>query len=1143
MKGLQRLQGFWLVFASVAVVLALAGVPVAWGQTMTTGDIVGIVTDASGAVVPGAKVTVTSDETNESRTMTTGTTGEYRFSLLPPADYTVTCEAAAMKSKTEKLKLIVGQAATVNLTMEVQGTATQVEVQATAEILHLQNSELNTGFDSNQITNLPFNGGDLTNIAFTVPGVLVGGGCGSGNFCVNGIPSASVLYTLNGADDMDPYLNINNSGASNNTLGQNEVGEASVVLNAYDGSSGRMAGAQVNWIGRTGTNSYHGDLFHNYNDKILNANDFFNTQAGTQNPRSDAHQFGGNFGGPIKKNKIFFFVDFESLRYALPTANTNVIPSPQLQAYTLAMLKNTDPGAIPLYNDAFSLWNNAPGAQSAVLTTNGTGLYQDSTGHLGCGSGTFWNGNFQAPNGGIFGGHNVPGNVACTEQWRANASERNAESYLTLRGDYNISANHVLSLRYNYDYGLQATGPSFLNPAFNEQSNQPSDNGQLTETWVIKPNLVNRFVGSGSWYTAIFGYPSESAALALMPETISPSDGGIASAGTSTSFPQGRNVGQAQLVDDLTYLKSTHTVKAGINYRYNKITDFTNNEEAYNGFYTFDDLTTFTTGQINATSQGDSFVQSFPNILQNHLRMASLGAYVQDEWKVKRNLTLTLAMRIEHDNDPACLDNCFARMNTQFGTSGYTGGASIPYNQTITTGLHTLYQSLQGIIWEPRFGLAWNLGHNTSVRGGIGSFSSLFAGSVASSVYRNAPSVYAPTVHFGEVGLPSDPKSSAAAAISAKNAFESGFNAGDTLPQLQAAVAPISFAAPNYYSPPNNFLAPQVTEWSFGLEHGFGGHDVLALTYVGNHGYNNPMTNGFANAFLLLGSNGTNKYYGTSFAGLPTTSPDPRFLTVSQILLQGYSNYDGLTTAWRHSMHWGFQGQIGWTWSHALALQSVYNPYDLNFGYGNTTIDVRHAITADLVWQEPHRFSNKFVNGVLGGWNASLKFYDYTGKPFSSSDSKIAAQINSGGGFSGTFLASLATPVNPVCTVVHDTSAAPCFTAANFDTYNSTSGVNTPIQMNFGTTGPGVFRGPGYFDIDTNLYKRFTFRERYGLELGFQAYNVLNHPNFSNPTASITSGSIGTTSGDIAPPTSIYGSGQGALVTGRNIVLTGRFMF
>jgi outer membrane receptor protein involved in Fe transport len=129
-------------------------------------------------------------------------------------------------------------------------------------------------------------------------------------------------------------------------------------------------------------------------------------------------------------------------------------------------------------------------------------------------------------------------------------------------------------------------------------------------------------------------------------------------------------------VDDLTWIHGKHSFKAGVNYRFDKITDTSIASGAYKGTYSFSDLTDFTTGQVNATGLGDSFSQSFPDIYAAHIRMASLGLYVQDEWKVKRNLTFTLGFRIEHDADPACLDNCFARMNTQFGLSGYVGGAS-----------------------------------------------------------------------------------------------------------------------------------------------------------------------------------------------------------------------------------------------------------------------------------------------------------------------------------------------------------------------------------------------------------------------------------------------------------------------------------
>jgi hypothetical protein len=243
-------------------------------------------------------------------------------------------------------------------------------------------------------------------------------------------------------------------------------------------------------------------------------------------------------------------------------------------------------------------------------------------------------------------------------------------------------------------------------------------------------------------------------------------------------------------------------------------------------------------------------------------------------------------------------------------------------------------------------------------------------------------------------------------------------------------------------------------------------------------------------------------------------------------------------------MKWGFQGQVGYTWSHATGLSSVYNPYNLNLGYGDESIDRRGAVVSDLTWQEPHRFANKFAQGAIGGWNVGIKFYDYTGQPFSSSDSKISAQINSGGGTSQTFLATVSDPnIQTTCTVAHGSAAAPCFTASQFETYNSTSGVATPVQTNFGMTGPGVFRGPGYWDLDTSVSKKFFIREKANLEFGAQFYNIVNHPNLSNPTASITSGSIGTTSGDLGPPTSIYGAGQGSLVTGRVIVVRGKFTF
>src|SRR5437764_14201911 len=175
--------------------------------------------------------------------------------------------------------------------MNVQGTQEVVEVRSEAAMIQTENAKLATSVSTKRVIELPMNGGDLTTVAFTVPGVRMNVGGGNGNMNANGIPLTSVLFTMNGADVMDPYNNLNNSGASNNLLGANEVAEAAVILNAFSPQYGRMAGAQVNIIGKSGTNGFHGNAVYNYNDAIMNANSFFNNATNTPRTRSVANQY------------------------------------------------------------------------------------------------------------------------------------------------------------------------------------------------------------------------------------------------------------------------------------------------------------------------------------------------------------------------------------------------------------------------------------------------------------------------------------------------------------------------------------------------------------------------------------------------------------------------------------------------------------------------------------------------------------------------------------------------------------------------------------------------------------------------------------------------------------------------------------
>jgi len=1130
------------IFRSVCIFAALLLVMASctFSQSITTADAVGVITDSSGAIVPGATVTIKSTESGETRTVTTNDQGQYRFPLMKPGEYVLTASSKGLKSNITKITLLVGQEQAINISMNAQGNTTIIEVTAESPIVQAENANLETSYTTKQVVDLPMAGGDLTTLAMTVPGVRVSVVGGSGNMNANGIPGSSVLFTLNGMDQMDPANNLNNSGASNNLLGANEVGEAAVVLNAYSPQYGRMAGGQVNLIGISGTNQFHGNALYNFNWQDLNANSFFGNSTGTPRGRADAHQFGARIGGPILKNKLFGFFNYEALRYVLPAAGVVSLPSPQLQAYALAHIPAA---SLPLYQDAFNLLKGSPGINRAIPVTNGTGQFQDGNGHLGCGTGTFTN----TPDGagGTFGA-----TTPCAVAFGTNNTQLNTEGLYAIRVDYNLSNNQKLFFRVSHDFGLQATGTSPVNPAFNALSNQPQWQGSANYTYVITPALVNNFIGSALWYSALFGVADFAKTSALMPEAIALADGGANGGGFPTlggatypyGYPVGRNVGHAQLIDDLSWTKGRHTVKAGISYRYDKYTYSSIAQNAFIGSYNLSDMADFANGKLNysGTGLGSSFSQSYPKYGALHFRVPSADFYVSDEWAVSKNIKLTFGMRFEKDFNPSCVETCFELLNQPFISSSYQGGASVPYNTTIQSKANTFY-NVESLIPQPRIGIAWKPfgSGKTVVRAGIGLFSTNFSDGLAGTFANQVPNKFAPSgLTFGNIGLATDSTSSASSAQSSSNAFQSGFAAGDTLAQIRALLGSITFSTPSFNSLPSTFRAPKDIEWSFEIEQQITSHNLFTVTYVGNHGYDLQET---VNANMYTNAAGITRY-GGGYAGLPTAAPDSRFVTMTQYLTNGISNYDGLTFQYRHTFSYGLTGQIHYTWSHALGTVGYYNPYNVGTGYGSLNFDNRHQVAGDLVWTQPHKFENKMVNTLAQGWTIGTKLYLYSGAPFSVTDSKIPAQVNSAGGVLtplADLLSSSAVSANCGKAAVN----APCLNKTMFATYNSTSGVATAIQTDWGNTAPDSFRGPGYFDIDAQLTRNFKITEKTSLSLGLSAYNVLNHANFANPSGTLSSGSLGLITGTVGPPTSIYGSFQGASVSGRVMVLTGRFTF
>jgi hypothetical protein len=286
--------------------------------------------------------------------------------LLKPGQYSLTLERAGFKKQERRTNVAVGQVATLNCTLEMGQASETIEVTAAASVANTETSGVATTYDQRIVQDVPNPGGDLTNIAQTAPGATMNTSGGYGNLTVNGMPATSNLFTVNGENDMDPFFNINNSGATNLTLGVNEIQEATVVTNTYSGQYGQQAGAQVTYITKSGTNDLHGSVKYDWNGRVMNANDWFANNSNTPRPFANANQWGADLGGPIFKNKTFFYVDYEGLRYVLPTVQNTFISTPFYRDGVLADIAATQPASLPLYQKLFGVWLGAPGAQNAV---------------------------------------------------------------------------------------------------------------------------------------------------------------------------------------------------------------------------------------------------------------------------------------------------------------------------------------------------------------------------------------------------------------------------------------------------------------------------------------------------------------------------------------------------------------------------------------------------------------------------------------------------------------------------------------------------------------------------------------------------------------------------------------------------------
>ncbi|MGA8677106.1 MAG: carboxypeptidase-like regulatory domain-containing protein, partial [Candidatus Acidiferrales bacterium] len=1135
-----------VIFMVFAALLLLPGVSLA--QSVVTGGIAGVVTDPTGAVIVGARITLTNAATGETQTVTSASTGSYSIPLLKPGHYEISVSQQGFKASSLGVDVVLGQITAANVKLEIGSGSTTVEVTENGALLQTEDANISTTFDSRQMQETPNPGGDVTYIANTAPGIVANNSTvgGYGNFSAFGLPADANLFTINGNDYNDPFLNLNNTGASNLLLGGNEMQEVAIVANGYTGQYGRQAGAQVDYSTKSGGNAFHGDAVYFWTGRELTANDPINKLFGGTRPFANNNQWAAALGGPIKKDKAFFFVNTEGIRYIFGSVHTPTLMTPAFQDYVLSNISTSsfyNATTPAFYNNVFSLYNAAPGIAKAVPNTGGAYSAAAPTAPLGSCLNFAYNPLTNLISDPISGAvlpaalqptaADGSGGGGCTETYTQSVSNGNKEWLLSGRVDYSFSDNDKIFGRVKFDRGLQPTYTDSINPAFNDSSNQPQDEGQLNYTHIFSPTVVNNFIGSVLYYAAIFGSTNPGPALALFPGNLAFIDGSATTAlGTGSGnpggfaqgflYPQGRHVTQWQLIDDVAVTRGNHGFKMGVNFRRDDVSDYTSAEQTeYPGIST--SLLAFANDQVFAAGPGGSVTYNFA--VSNHQPIAfySFGLYFQDEWRVNSKLKMTLTLRADRNSGGACQSNCATLPVTPF--SDMPHGADVPYNASFPggsfqTGLKSILPNVEKVVFEPRFGFAWTpLGDKTVLRGGIGLFTDLYPGEILGNYTTNFPQVNAWNVAAGglafDLNAPASsafPNSGVAVVQQCNGAFASNFASGGNLNSYQSLANSIpgnclsaatgNLIVPNLADTTGKTLNPKYTEWNFEIQRTLARNTVMSIDYVGNHGFDELLTNPYLNSYCGTVCTGA----GFVNTGLPTTPLDPRVANVLQLGNAGYSNYNGVTVSLQEKDWHGLSGTLNYTYSHSLdansngginpfsvvnSILNQINPFNPRADYATSDNDVRHNVSANYIYALPFKTESKMLNYAVAGWQLSGHFFWHTGFPFSIVDGAAVAAIQ-GDNLefstvlaqpSSTFTTRSFTNSNPCATGL--ITGVPCF---GFAGSGATNILNASTNF-VGAVGRNAFVGPGFFGADFSIRKMFDITERLKFQIGFNAYN------------------------------------------------------
>jgi hypothetical protein len=1107
-------------------------------QTTASGAVAGVLTDQSLAVITGAEVEIRNDAKGTTQSTRTDREGVYRFFFVPPGAYTLTVRHTGFREVKRTVNVLLGPAVSVNMTLEIAEASSEMTVSDEAPLIHAENGDASATVSQQQISEVPNPGNDLTYIVQTTPGVVMntdGPNSTGMNFSILGMPSTSYLYSIDGVDNPP-------TGVLGLLLGQNQLQEATVVSTGYSGQFGNAAGGNINFITKSGNNQFHGNAQYYWNGGALNANNWFNNALGFPRPFDIANQWAGSFGGPIRKDKLFFFFDTEGLRVLIPSIAQVLIASPQFQAATIQNIDErfgATSASHGFYQKVFDLYNSAPGASSAM-----PGSFIN--GDLGCAGPSLVS--------------LLPDGVPCVMHFLANIGAPSQDSLTAGRMDWNPARSDRVALRFQNDSGhTKLLNP--INSVFDIGTQQRWWQIQAAETHILSASAANQLLFAYGHINFSSGVADLAKAVAALPTHLffNPPE---QLADPGDSFQMRNDLVQYQISDDFVKTAQKHNVGFGLSLDRSSSNLYLSDDVGWLGTT----LDAFYQGGADPNSPTDfsQLFQGFQSRARYPTAWYHLGIYAQDEWRARPGLTMTMTLRAEHQSNLVCETRCFARLIGPF--SAVSHDPNQPYNQAILVNQKRAFQGLDNILWSPRFSFAWQpfgVKYNTVLRGGIGIFYDS-VDSVASYFARNPPLNNSFTV-TGDVLSPGENNSLLARAAASNTGFVNAFVSGETLVQIKNSLP--DFSPPNINVSEKHTHEPQYQRWSLQLRQAFGSQTSLSIGYFGHHGIHELVLNPSANAWG----------FGTLPAGrcpdpVPDCAPDPRFTGVQQLDTKGISNYHGMVVSFQHRFGRLSEGllQANYTFSHALDEVSnggtapfsnwsrqpypisPQDPNNLPGAYGSADYDVRHSFNANYVWELPVKaaLGGRGPNFLVNGWQVSGTVFWRTGLPYTVSDIFPPPDLVKKNYFSLLY----GVPVRPLgdspaCGkgAAFPLATHPCLPTQTLPDW-ITPGPNALfVQPGCETgfdvgrlgavgvcDGPTVsfrqgrnhFRGPHYFNTDFAILKstRISRWEGATFRIGVQFFNFFNHPNFGFPVTG-----LGPPTGLIfylqQPPTSILGTG------------------